>query len=320
MKKIFAIILSVMMVASLAIIASAETPLTATAPATTVASADFTTITATPDKTSVSAKGDKIVVNYVVSNNAGIMVLTMGRISTVVPTGLTLVDEKDGGLFGAPTTGANNVLYLMDADSKANGILYTATFEVAVDVKEGDTFTFSVPTIVAANYNEQAVQVNCVNATVSKAACTHANTEVRGKVNASCTQSGYTGDTYCKDCGKKIAEGTVIGQFLHTGGTATCTKKAVCTLCKQEYGNVNADNHPGTKVVNVKAATSTTEGYTGDTVCTDCGKTLKKGEAIAKIINPPTNDNSIVTIAVIAVLGIAAIAGAAVVYNKRREF
>ena len=29
----------------------------------------------------------------------------------------------------------------------------------------------------------------------------------------------------------------------HTGGTATCTKQAVCTICGVSYGDLNADNH-----------------------------------------------------------------------------
>lgn len=34
--------------------------------------------------------------------------------------------------------------------------------------------------------------------------CDHKNTEIRNAKDATCTKDGYTGDTYCKDCGKKI--------------------------------------------------------------------------------------------------------------------
>ena len=38
--------------------------------------------------------------------------------------------------------------------------------------------------------------------------------------------------------------GTVtVGCAGHTGGTATCVKKAVCTTCGKEYGDVDANNH-----------------------------------------------------------------------------
>lgn len=38
----------------------------------------------------------------------------------------------------------------------------------------------------------------------------HVNTEVRGTEAATCAEAGYTGDTYCKDCGKKIADGSIV--------------------------------------------------------------------------------------------------------------
>ena len=40
------------------------------------------------------------------------------------------------------------------------------------------------------------------------------------------------------------------------------------------------DNHSLTKVINKKDATCTEDGYTGDTVCTVCGKEITKGEPI----------------------------------------
>ena len=44
----------------------------------------------------------------------------------------------------------------------------------------------------------------------------HGETEVRDAVAATEEQEGYTGDTYCKDCGKKIASGTTIPKLEHT--------------------------------------------------------------------------------------------------------
>lgn len=37
--------------------------------------------------------------------------------------------------------------------------------------------------------------------------CKHTSTELRGVKTATCGASGYTGDTYCKDCGVKISSG-----------------------------------------------------------------------------------------------------------------
>ena len=40
--------------------------------------------------------------------------------------------------------------------------------------------------------------------------CKHQNTEIKNFVSATCGAEGYTGDTYCKDCGEQIGSGSVI--------------------------------------------------------------------------------------------------------------
>ena len=48
----------------------------------------------------------------------------------------------------------------------------------------------------------------------------------------------------CAVCGETSTETFAAGELLaHTGGTATCTTKAVCTLCNQPYGELA--NHKG---------------------------------------------------------------------------
>ena len=54
-------------------------------------------------------------------------------------------------------------------------------------------------------------------------ACAHANTEVRDAVEATCTTDGYTGDTWCTDCERKIATGEVITATGHNYVDGTCT-------------------------------------------------------------------------------------------------
>ena len=85
------------------------------------------------------------------------------------------------------------------------------------------------------------------------ASCLHADKEIRNAVEATCTQPGYTGDTYCKDCGQKLADGTAIPAKGHTE-----------------------------EIRGYKAPTVSEDGYTGDTYCSVCNELLKKGTVIPK--------------------------------------
>ncbi len=67
----------------------------------------------------------------------------------------------------------------------------------------------------------------------------------------------------------------------HTTDTpATCTTKAVCTVCESQYGEVDAHNHPAAKVTST-AATAPTCGSKGNqaySYCADCHKYFKDGD------------------------------------------
>ena len=67
----------------------------------------------------------------------------------------------------------------------------------------------------------------------------------------------------------------------HTTDTpATCTTKAVCTVCKSQYGKFDTHNHPTAKVTST-AATAPTCGSKGNqaySYCADCHKYFKDGD------------------------------------------
>ena len=52
-----------------------------------------------------------------------------------------------------------------------------------------------------------------------------------------CQHKDDNNDHFCDICSKKISD--------HIGGKATCTQKAVCTICNQLYGKVDSSNHTG---------------------------------------------------------------------------
>ena len=132
---------------------------------------------------------------------------------------------------------------------------------------------------------------------------------------------------------------------LHTetnnchGGTATCTHKAVCTVCGGEYGELDPKNHTNLKHFPAKAATKTTEGNIEYWYCSGCKKYYKDATATQEIKqadtvtaklpggtvkpgadkSPQTGDNSnlLLWIALLFVSGGAAI-GTTVVSNKKK--
>ena len=129
------------------------------------------------------------------------------------------------------------------------------------------------------NYETESVSI-----TITRSECDHTHTEIRNQREATCKEEGYTGDTYCKDCGEKLAAGTTIEKKPHKVGTpATCVSKAVCSVCGETFGEVDATNHVHTTVKNRKEATCTQTGYAGDTYCTDCDKLLSTGKELAAL-------------------------------------
>ena len=120
----------------------------------------------------------------------------------------------------------------------------------------------------------------------------HQHTELRNVSEATCAQEGYTGDTYCKDCGIKLSSGTVIPKTGHTWDagkimkaatdtesgikTYTCTK---CNTTRTEEIPATGE-HPNIEIRGAKSATCLEEGYTGDTYCKDCGIKLSSGTVI----------------------------------------
>lgn len=141
-------------------------------------------------------------------------------------------------------------------------------------------------------------------------------------VDATCTAPGNVEYWHCSGCDKDFSDSTGKGELTeitipalnhnwgawekvsetqhqricqndgshketgdHTPGTAaTCKAPANCSICGQSYGEKNPSNHAGgTEARNQKEATTTTEGYTGDTYCLGCGEKIASGTVIPKL-------------------------------------
>lgn len=75
----------------------------------------------------------------------------------------------------------------------------------------------------------------------------------------------------CRVCG------TTTGTSSHRGGTASCKAQAKCAKCGASYGELDPNTHVNFELRNEVKATETTQGYTGDKYCKDCGAFIEKG-------------------------------------------
>lgn len=116
-------------------------------------------------------------------------------------------------------------------------------------------------------------------------------TEIRGTVAANCSKSGYTGDTYCLGCNTKIATGTATEKNdNHSGGTATCKEKAVCTICGEPYGELAQHSYTEYKANN--NATCEKDGTKTATCAYGCGTTDTVADEGSKADHSYGDDNS----------------------------
>lgn len=128
------------------------------------------------------------------------------------------------------------------------------------------------------------------------------------------------------------AEKTVTIQNEHTGGTATCTDKAKCTVCGAEYGEPDPENHSDLQYFPAKAATKTAEGNIAYWYCSACGKyftdedgtkEITKADTVTEKLKdtktPQTGDVSNLTLWVTLLLVSGSAAAAAVICGKKKQ-
>ena len=130
-----------------------------------------------------------------------------------------------------------------------------------------------------------------------------------------CTADGCTGSE-TKDC---------------SGGTATCTQKAVCEVCGKAYGEPDPNNHTDLKHISAKAATEDAEGNTEYWYCGGCDKyysdkdgtkEIKKANTVTAKLpkSPKTGDTSnlMLWIALLFVSG-GVVTGTTVISKKKKH-
>ena len=129
-----------------------------------------------------------------------------------------------------------------------------------------------------------------------------------------CTADGCTGSE-TKDC---------------SGGTATCTQKAVCEVCGKAYGEPDPNNHTALKHIPAKAATEDAEGNIEYWYCEGCDKyysdkdgtkEIKKADTVTAKLpkSPPTGDTSNLMLWIALLLASGGIVTGTTVISKKKK-
>ena len=137
----------------------------------------------------------------------------------------------------------------------------------------------------------------------------HVHTEVRDAEDATCTEKGYTGDTYCIDCDKRVSRGKKTNALGHdykdvaevpatcvTEGTAATQQCKRCDYIVPAQSLLIDPNNHANIVKDVAVAPTCTEtGLTEGSHCGDCNKIL-----IAQEVVSSTNHTEVIDPAVAA--------------------
>ena len=119
------------------------------------------------------------------------------------------------------------------------------------------------------NYETESVSI-----TITRRECDHTHTEIRNQREATCTQTGYAGDTYCTDCDKLMSTGKELAALGHDYKVTvtkqpTTTEEGIrtytCTRCNSSYTESIA------KLPEEKHTHNYTGSITKEATCTEAG-------------------------------------------------
>ena len=169
------------------------------------------------------------------------------------------------------------IVYAMLVDANLN-ITYLRSDRVTLDnvqpviggIENGKTYCEAQTVTIDEKYVD-TVTVNGTEVTLDK--------------NNSFTLSPADGEQkiIVTDKAGNTAETSVTVNDGHTGGTATCTERAVCEICGKAFGDLDGNHHANLKHIDAKAATKTAEGNIEYWYCEDCGKYFADAAATKEI-------------------------------------
>ena len=263
--------------------------------------------------TAADNSGEMVTVEYLLSDKELTKAELDGMTFTAYTAPFCIDPDNEYIIYVRVTDNAGNTDYIC-----SDGIVLDGTSPVITGIEDGKIYCEAQTVTV----DEKYVNTITVN-----------GTEVTLDENGSFTLAPADGGQkiVVTDRAGNTTEMTVTVNNGHTGGTATCTEKAVCEVCGKAYGEPDPKNHTDLKHILAKAATEDAEGNIEYWYCSGCGKYYSDKDGTKEITkadtvtaklpkSPQTGDisNLMLWIALLFVSG-GVLTGVTVFDNRKRH-
>ena len=209
--------------------------------------------------------GEDVTIEYLLSDKALSETELASATFTSYTKAFNINPDNKYVVYAKLTDSSDNVTYL-----SSDGIVLDATVPVISGIENDKTYC-KAQIVTITEENIESVKVNGTTVTLDE------NNQFTLNP-AEGTQTIVVTDK----AGNVSAEMTVTVNDGHTGGEASCTKKAECDICGEEYGELDLDNH-SLKHTAAKEATASETGNIEYWLCIDCEKYFLDEEGTKEI-------------------------------------
>ena len=262
--------------------------------------------------TAADNSGETVTVEYLLSAKELTKAELDGMTFTAYTAPFGIDPDNEYIIYVRLTDKAGNTDYIC-----SDGIVLDGTSPVITGIEDGKTYCEAQTVTVDEKYVD-TVTVNGTAVTLDESGSfTLAPADGEQKI----TVTDKAGNT---------AEMTVTVNDGHTGGTATCTEKAVCEVCGKAYGEPDPKNHTDLKHFPAKAATEDAEGNIEYWYCSGCNKyysnkdgtkEIKKADTVTVKLpkSPQTGDTSNLMLWIALLLVSGGVLTGVTVFDKRKR-
>lgn len=235
--------------------------------------------------------GEAVTVEYLLSNKELTKAALDGMTFTAYTTPFSIAPDNEYIIYVKLTDKAGNTDYIC-----SDGIVLDGTSPVIKGIENGKTYCKAQTVTINEKYVD-TVTVNGTAVTLNENGGFTLAPANGGQRIVVTDKAGNTAEmTVTVNDGHTYGEWVSNGDGTHTrrctvdgctgsetkdcsGGTATCTEKAKCSVCGVGYGDLNPAHHANLVNVPAKAATTSAEGNIEYWHCGGCGKYYKDAAA-----------------------------------------